>query len=247
MVRASDSDSEALLRRGQGVMANEISTNAAAREVLGARRVGLMAAVALLAGLAIGYVLPGSSPAVPSANASTSSIAHPAMGNAHMPSMDEMKTMADKQAEPLLAKLQSDPNNAATLAQLGAIYHITHQFRDAAVWYGKAVEADPKNVALRTKLATSLYRAGDVDGALSQVQAGLALDPKDANSLFNLGMIRLQGKGDGPGAVAAWQKLLKTNPQLNPEQKATVLKLIADVLTTTNAQSGGAHGAHAIN
>jgi cytochrome c-type biogenesis protein CcmH/NrfG len=154
------------------------------------------------------------------------------MGAKRMPTLAEMKQMADRQAAPLLEKLRSDPNNSALLVQVGAIYHTSHQFQEAAVYYGRAVAADPRNVANRTKLASSLYRGGDVDGAISQLNQALSYDPKDANSLFDLGMIRLQGKQDGKGALAAWQQLLKSNPQLSPERKATVQKLMADVLTT---------------
>src|SRR5271165_5653499 len=39
-----------------------------------------------------------------------------------MPTMAEMKQMADKQAAPLLEKLKSDPNNSTLLTQVGAIY-----------------------------------------------------------------------------------------------------------------------------
>jgi len=78
-------------------------------------------------------------------------------------------------------------------------------------------------------MASCLYYNGDVDGAISQLQQSLRVDPKDANSLFNLGMIRWQGKQDSKGAVAAWQQLLKSNPQLSAERKATVQKLMADV------------------
>ena len=45
-------------------------------------------------------------------------------------------------------------------------------------------------------------------------------------------MNRLQGKSDGKGAVAAWQRLLKSNPQLSADRKAQVQKLMADVLTS---------------
>jgi len=143
-----------------------------------------------------------------------------------------MRQMADKQAAPLLDKLKSDPNNTALLVQVGAIYHTTHQFKEATAYYNKAVEIDPKNVAFRTKLASSLYRSGDVDGAIAQLNQALGYDPKDANALFDLGMIRLQGKQDGKGAVAAWQQLLKSNPQLSQDRKDAVEKLMANVMTT---------------
>jgi cytochrome c-type biogenesis protein CcmH/NrfG len=155
-----------------------------------------------------------------------------------MPSLQEMKQMADKQAAPLLEKLKTDPNNGALLVQVGGIYHSTHQFAEAVAYYGKAVQAEPKNVDFRTKLAISLYRGGDVDRAIVQLNQALSIDPKDANALFNLGMIRLQGKQDGKGALAAWQKLLKSNPQLSPDRKAAVLKLMADVMTTLGEEPG---------
>jgi cytochrome c-type biogenesis protein CcmH/NrfG len=152
--------------------------------------------------------------------------------------MEEMKQMADKQVAPLIEKLQSDPSNSALLLKTGGIYHGAHQFKEAAVYFDKAAQADPKNVAIRTKLASSLYRSGDVDGAIAQLNQALSYDPKDANALFNLGMIKLQGKRDSKGAVAAWQKLLKSNPQLSAARKAEVQKLMAGVLTTLGDQHG---------
>jgi cytochrome c-type biogenesis protein CcmH/NrfG len=153
-----------------------------------------------------------------------------------MHTLGEMKQMADKQAAPLKEKLKSDPNNSAVLMQVAAIYHTTHQFKEAADYYARAVQSDPKNVSARTKLATSLYRSGDVDGAIAQLNRALTYAPKDANALFDLGMIRLQGKQDGRGALAAWQRLLKTNPQMSSERRAQVQKLMADVLTTLGEQ-----------
>jgi cytochrome c-type biogenesis protein CcmH/NrfG len=161
------------------------------------------------------------------------------MGGGKMPSLEALKQMADKQAAPLLKQLKSDPKNSDVLVKVGAIYHTTHQFKEAAVYYGRAVQVDPKNVATRTKLASSLYRGGDVDGALEQLNRALTYDPKDANALFDLGMIRLQGKQDGNGALTAWRRLLKSNPQMSSDRRATVEKLMADVFTTLNNQRAG--------
>jgi cytochrome c-type biogenesis protein CcmH/NrfG len=158
-----------------------------------------------------------------------------------------MKHMADQQAAPFLQQIKTNPANPAALAQLGAIYHVAHQYKEAADWYSRAAQASPRDVALRTKLATSLYRAGDPDGAIAQLNEALKLDPKDANSLFNVGMIRLQGKADTRGALSAWRQLLKANPDLAPDRKAAVQKLIADVTATQNgmqAQGGPLDGRH---
>ena len=196
-----------------------------------AKQVYAMAVICLAVGLAIGYLFRGSqspvAPASPAANAQPSAAAS-GMGG-HMPSLEEMKQMADKQAAPLLEKLKSDPNNSDLLIQVGKIYNSTHQFKEAAGYYDKALQVDPKNVAIRTEMASCLYYSGDVDGAISQLQQSLHYDPKDANSLFNLGMMKWQGKQDSKGALAAWQELLKSNPQLSADRKATVQKLMADV------------------
>lgn len=184
-----------------------------------------------------GMLQPTPNQAQPAAGAASphSGMATPA---GRMPTLADMKRMADKQAEPLLGKLKTDPNNVDLLSKVAAIYNSTHQFQDAATYYRRAVQADPKNVALRTKLAASLYRTGDVDSGIAQLKQALTYDPKDANALFDLGMMRLQGKQDGKGALAAWQLLLKSNPQLSSERRATVEKLMADVMTSQANQSG---------
>jgi cytochrome c-type biogenesis protein CcmH/NrfG len=145
------------------------------------------------------------------------------------PTLDQMKQMADKKAEPLLAQLKDDPKNADLLINLGNIYYSTHQFKTAAEYYGKSLDVKPKNVGIRTQMASCLYYLGDVDGSLQQLTQATIDDPKDANSLFNLGMIRWRGKKDSKGALAAWAQLLKANPELDPSRKAQVQKLMADV------------------
>jgi cytochrome c-type biogenesis protein CcmH/NrfG len=195
-----------------------------------AKQVYAMAVICLAVGLAIGYLFRGSqSPVAPSpaANAQPSAVAS-GMGGP-MPSLEEMKQMADKQAAPLLETLKSDPNNSDLLIQVGKIYNSTHQFKEAAGYYDRALQVNPTNVAIRTDMASCLYYSGDVDGAISQLQQSLHYKPKDANSLFNLGIMKWQGKQDSKGALAAWQELLKSNPQLSVDRKATVQKLMADV------------------
>ena len=218
-------------------MPNEVIEPTPSGSVWRATQVYAMAVICLVVGLAIGYLFRGSQSTAPppqpvaAAEASTQPSPHTgAMGaGGKMPSLEEMKQMADKKAAPLLEKLKTDPTNKDLLVQVARIYSSTHQFKEAAVYYDKAVQVDPKNVALRTQLASALYYNGDVDGAISQLQQSLHNDPKDANSLFNLGMIKWQGKQDSKGALAAWQLLLKSNPQLKPDQKAAVEKLMADV------------------
>ena len=166
-----------------------------------------MASTCLVIGLASGYLFRGSA-AVSAPVQQTAQAVAPAgdVAGTHpqMPGLEDMKRMADKKAEPLLTKLKTDPNNSSLLNQIGTLYKATHQFKEAAGYFQRAIDADPKNVAARTDLASCLFYQGDADGAIQQLQQSLSYDPKDANSLFNLGMIRLQAKNDSSGAVSAW-------------------------------------------
>jgi cytochrome c-type biogenesis protein CcmH/NrfG len=190
----------------------------------------LMAGICLLLGVILGYLFRGSQsgPAQASQGAQIASAPAAASEVQSMPGLEQMKRMADKQVEPLLAKLKNDPDDANLLNQVGTIYKATHQFEKAIDYYRKSLQSDPKNVAARTDLASCLYYEGDLDGALSQLQQSLAYDPKNANALFNLGMIRWKGKGDAKAAVAAWDQLLKSNPSLPKDKRNEVESLIAE-------------------
>ncbi len=201
-----------------------------ARSQWQAKQVYIMATICLLIGLAVGYLLRGSqSPKAVAVNAPHPTSPDAAAPAQQMPTMEQMKQMGDKTAEPLLAKLKTDPNNADLLVQIGNVYKSTHQFKDAAGYYDNSLKINPKNVAIRTELASCLYYSGDADGALAQLQQSLKDDPKDANSLFNLGVIRWKAKKDTRGAIAAWQQLLNSNPKLEAAKRGQVEKLIADV------------------
>ena len=212
-------------------MPEEAVEQTPAGSVWQAKQIYTMAVVCLLIGLAIGYLFRGSqSPAQPAQPAAIAQPSAPASAMAgHMPSLDEMKQMADRKAAPLLEKLKADPKNSDLLFQVGNLYKATHQFKEAVSYYDQALQVSPKNVAIRTEKASCMYYTGDVDGAIGQLQQSLVYAPKDANSLFNLGMIKWQGKQDGKGALAAWQQLLKANPQLSADRKAAVQRLMANV------------------
>jgi len=218
---------------GESGMENEIKPQPTVASAWHVKQVYAMAAISLVVGLAIGYLFRGSQspalPAPPVAAASQPSPAAGGMGGGQMPSLEQMKQMADAKAAALLEKLKTDPNNTDLLAKVGDLYQASHQFKEAAGYYDKALQINPKNVLIRTQMASCLYYQGDVDGAISQLQQALRYDPKDANSLFNLGMMKLQGKKDTKGALAAWQLLLNSNPQLDAGRKARVQQLIADV------------------
>jgi cytochrome c-type biogenesis protein CcmH/NrfG len=200
----------------------------------------VLAAVCLIIGLPVGYLLRGSSPQ-PTAAPTEAAMPQPPMasvgmngaapsspnGMPHgMPTMEDMKRMAEKKAQPLLERLKADPNNAALLNQVGIVYRSAHQFTEAEKYFEQSLAADPKNADVRSDMAACMYYEGDVDGSLAQLETALTYNPKHPGALMNIGLIRWQSKHDVPGAVASWEKLLKLNPDF--PQKAKVEQMIAD-------------------
>ena len=213
-------------------------------------QVYVLAGICLLIGLPVGYLLRGSAPeptpaavqaltptgtppgmpaSVPAAMPPSASTAGAAMpgGMPHpAPTLADMKRMADKKAEPLLTQLKSKPDDAKLLNQIGIVYRSAHQFDDARQYFQKSLAVDPKNADVRTDMAACMFYTGDVDGAISELDQALKYDPKHPGALMNLGIIKWKAKNDVPGALSAWEKLLKSNP--NFPQKSQVERLIAE-------------------
>jgi cytochrome c-type biogenesis protein CcmH/NrfG len=218
------------------------------------RPVLVMCAVCLAAGFLAGYLLRGSASAptqAPSMAAQPPGPASSAMGatdqsqrvhqpTKETPTLDDLKRMADKKAEPLLSKLKSDPKNPQLWNQVGLIYKSAHQFKEAAGFFEKSLQYDPKNLGVRADYATCMYYTGDVDGALAQLNQSLTYDPKHAGTLMNIGIIKWQGKNDVDGAVAAWEKLLQYHPDF--PQKDLVQQMLTQAKQSAKTGSDGQKG-----
>ena len=163
----------------------------------------------------------GQSMSAPSPSANNS-------GQPAMPSLEQMKHMADKQAEPLLEQLKTQPNNAAVLGEVAHVYVLAHQFKEAIPYYERSIKADPKNVGVRADFASCLFYSGEADKAIATLDEALRYNPKSAQVLFNLGMIRWKAKGDSAGAIALWERLLKANPDLPDSRRLAVESAMAE-------------------
>ena len=206
-----------------------------------------LAAFSLLLGVCGGWIIrrsfAASVPAAPSASAPAPPQASPPgqavapnqtvppnFGSlAGLPSPQELKQAADTQAAPLLEQLKSDSTNAALLAQLGNLYYDAKQYPAAIEYYERSLKSQPKDNSVRTDLGTAYWYNGDADTAIAQFNLVLSSEPNKADTLFNLGVVKWQGKKDARGAIAAWQKLLDTNPGY--ANKEDVLRLIAQAQT----------------
>jgi len=202
-----------------------------------------LAVVCLLVGIAGGWLIRGSSqPSAPAAPAEAVSGAVGASSGPPMPTSSQtptpaqMQQAAETQAAPLLEKLKSDPNNADLLANIGNVYYDAQQYPIAIDYYQRSLKLQPANAGVRTDLATAYWYTGNPDTAITEFNKALSYEPNKANTLFNLGIVKWQGKMDIDGALAAWQKLLDTNP--NYEGKEKVLELMAQAKKHVGVKPG---------
>jgi len=162
-------------------------------------------AMLLVGGLA-GYVLslttlsraPGTASAPPPLSAPA------AGGSAGLVDETALKTYRD-----ILAR---DPKNVQAAVGAGNMLYDAKRYEDAIPFYQQAMAANPSDVSVSTDLGTALWYTGRADAALAQYSVSLSLDPSHAQTLFNVGIVRSDGKKDFTGAVQAWEMLLAKNP-----------------------------------
>jgi cytochrome c-type biogenesis protein CcmH/NrfG len=203
---------------------NSITANSVSAKYLTNTQAFTSAVFCLLLGIGGGYLIRrAQSHSLPS---QATAAASPAPGSAaSAPAPGQLKGIAEAQVAVKLEQLKSDPNNVALLNDVGNIYYDSKQYPAAIDYYNRSLKLQPNDTAVRTDLATAYWYVGDADTAIAEFNKALAYEPTKPDTLFNLGIVKWQGKRDAAGAVAAWQKLLDTNPAYDNKDK--VLALIA--------------------
>jgi len=201
------------------------------------QRALLLMAICLLAGIAAGWAIRGTHAATAKkGNVISAPPAPPVNSAAQPPTPAQMRAMADSQAAPQILKLKSDPKNLDLLTSVGNVYYDAQQYPVAIDYYTRALQVNPSDAAVRTDMATAYWYTGNADKAIEEFNQALIYAPNNANTLFNLGLVKWQGKHDGAGAIGDWNKLLATNPSY--EAKDKVQQMLFDVEKQVAADTG---------
>jgi len=195
-----------------------------------------LAVVCFIVGIAGGWFIRGSQAPDAPREAAAAETTLGTGGISNQPTPDELRRMADKQAEALLAQLKTDPGNPDLLASIGNVYYDAQQFPTAIAYYQQSLKVRPTNASVRTDMATAYWYLGNADTAIAEFNRALSDEPNKPNTLFNLGVVLWQGKMDADAALATWQKLVGTNP--NYEGKAKVVELMAQVKKHSGIKPG---------
>jgi len=122
--------------------------------------------------------------------------------------------------------LARDPKSVQAAVAAGNLLYDARRYPEAIGFYEQAFALNGSDINVSTDLGTALWYSGRADAALAQYQKSLAIDASHGQTLFNVGIVRADGKQDYVGAVEAWETLLRTNPAY-PEA-ARVRTLISD-------------------
>jgi tetratricopeptide (TPR) repeat protein len=119
--------------------------------------------------------------------------------------------------------LARDPKNLQAAVKAGNLLYDAQRYAEAIDFYKQAFALNPADINVSTDLGTALWYAGRADEALAQYQKSLAIDSSHAQTLFNVGIVRADGKRDYAGAIEAWDALLKANPAYPDAAKVRTL------------------------
>lgn len=176
----------------------------------------VFAAFCLVLGVTLGYLFRGS--ASPAAKASAPAAAQQ-QDVQKQPSSAEMQAALAQATGPLLDAVNKNPTDYDSLVQLGNLYYDAQQYPNAIQYYERALVIHPENPDVRTDMGTAYWYSGNADKAVAAMEASLKFRPGHPQTLFNLGWIKWQGKADPKGAIEAWEKLLKSNPDYPQKQQ----------------------------
>ena len=82
------------------------------------------------------------------------------------------------------------PSEVEPLVKAGNAYFDFEQYDQAEKWYVLALAKDPKDITVRTDLGLTFYLRSprDIDRAIKEYKASLAIDPRHAVTLQNLAL-----------------------------------------------------------
>ena len=176
----------------------------------------VLAAFCLLLGVLLGYLFRGS--ASPAMQATATPAQQPSGLQPQQPDSNMQAALAQA-AAPLLDAVSKNPDDYDSLVKLGNVFYDGQQYQNAIQYYEKALVIHPENPDVRTDMGTAYWYTGNADKAIAAMETSLKYRPGHPQTLFNLGWVRWQGKADPKGAVEAWEKLLKANPDYPQRQQ----------------------------
>jgi len=134
-----------------------------------------------------------------------------------------------EQIDGLKAKVAADPRDAGSWARLGHMYFDSGQPGPAVQAYAKYLELSPGDPDVLTDMGVMYRELGQTDRALECFDAAIKANPRHEIARFNKGIVLFSDKGDQAGALAAFDDLLRINPNAKAPDGKPVAALVSQL------------------
>jgi tetratricopeptide (TPR) repeat protein len=202
----------------------------------------IAAAVAFLVGVGVGQVIArmdtaSGTPAV----AAEPAACHGEMSGHGAPAEGDACEMDCAKDRPALeARLQANPEDVEALIELGAcdlsmgdtVSGLDRLSR------GAVMATDP---ALLIKAGIAFARVAESEKAVASFEKALIEDPKNADALYQAGLVSFHNLGDNERAVSYWQRYLEARP--DAENAELIRRAVAELSKPGSAMSHPGTGA----
>ena len=175
--------------------------------------------VCVLIGFGAGLLIP---PLLKDTGSSIRNYSQPAVQSSQEAS-EQKQQQAITQYEKLTA---DDPQNAENWIQLGNLYFDTGQYGKAINAYRESLELAPNNANVWTDLGIMYRRSSNPEEALKSFDQAIKTDPRHEQSRYNKGVVLMHDLNDTAGAIAAWEDLLRVNPDAKAPNGQSIREMV---------------------
>lgn len=127
----------------------------------------------------------------------------------------------------LVEATKTTPDNVQAWTQLGHLYFDTGRFEKAIDAYEKSLALDSNRPDVWTDLGVMYRRSAKPDKAIASFDRALSINNRHEVALFNKGVVLMHDLNDRNGALAAWEALVKINPDAKSPSGQTISAMVA--------------------
>jgi cytochrome c-type biogenesis protein CcmH/NrfG len=118
------------------------------------------------------------------------------------------------------------PGDVAAWTNLGNVYFDTGRYEKAITAYTHSLALNPNNADVMTDLGIMYRRTGRPQKAIEAFDKAAKIDPRQETALYDKGIVLMHDLNDIPGAIKAWEALLKRNPAATSPSGQPVKNLV---------------------
>ncbi len=124
----------------------------------------------------------------------------------------ELSGEAQALIQPLLNRLQADPNNLALIAQIGAAYREAGDLQEAVRMFQRALTLSPNDIRLLLPLAETYHQNGQLKEAIQAYQKALDIDPRAPMEIYGQLSEAYADAGNMQEAIRTLRQALTMDP-----------------------------------